>query len=203
MKILLLIFFIFALNSCSFLTEEPVFLFAGDSIVEAWNLKEAFQGSQCINIGVSGDQIYETIALLTANTEKTAANFVLVGTNDTRHYIRTTLSDSVIMDALITDYRKLFETLQNKKTPFYIYSVNPVNDGWSMAYADSANQLHKVVNSWIASELTHYSLGTYIDSWSQLSGEYGNLSNEYTYDGLHFNRLGYERVENETYQYLH
>ena len=178
----------------SFKKHDENIVFFGDSITEQYNVKEFFDELQVVNSGISGNQ---TIDLLTQietrlydyNPSKV---IILIGIND----INRGKTDNEILDNLKNIIKGIKKTRKN--ADIYIQSVYPVNRNKSelagMLYNEDVNNKRvKALNKKIK-KLSKIENIPYIDVYSALSDNDGNLKDIYTKDGVHLTDLGYYKV---------
>ena len=151
--------------------KEPGLIFIGDSIVEYFPIHELLQSPKhMVNRGVRG---YKTDLLrehLDAHVFGTAVDqiFLLIGTNDIGKEIpqKETLDNvEAVLQAIMRDYKQKVYVRTNEK----IQALN-------QAYRELAQAYHQV---------------SYVDVYSSLLDEKGQLAEAYTTDGLHLSVAGY------------
>lgn len=176
-------------------------VFLGDSITEYYPIDEIFN-LPIINSGKSGyktDQIIPELKELVYQYNPTSV-YILIGTNDFRDE-----DDDKLVNEVEENIVKIVENIQKyrSKAKIYIQSIYPVN---RTIKNNSANHRQNdeiiEVNNYLKEYCEKEHL-TYIDMYNKLVDEDGNLSKEYTNDGLHPNELGYSRISRELLPYIY
>lgn len=188
------------LNNAKIHDENIVFF--GDSITEGYNVKEFFDEYHVVNSGISGDKTKDLLDriepdLYDYNPSKV---IILIGTND----IRDNISDEEIIDNIkniINGIRK-----NRKNAEICIQSIYPINrdvdtDYWKDVNNEYYNK-HIIKLNKLIKNLCKEENITYIDVYSKLIDDKGNLKSSYTKEGLHLNDLGYYKVTNVLKEYL-
>lgn len=182
--------------------QDENIVFFGDSITEGYNVKEFFDEYRVVNSGISGNITKNLIDrietdLYDYNPSKV---IILIGTND----IRANISDEEIIDSLkeiINGIRK-----NRKNAEMYIQSIYPINRDIDKEYWKDVNseynnkhiiELNKLIKNLCKEEKINY-----INVYSKLIDDNGNLKSAYTKEGLHLNDLGYYKVTNVLKEYL-
>ena len=167
-------------------------VFLGDSITEMYDVNKHYKdtGLNIVNRGVSSETSDEVLERLTMNVMSLAPSKVilLVGTND--------LNKGATEEEIVNNIIKIATNIRsfNDDTEIYVESILPVNN---KAYLLSKSIVHNRSNESIRNinaELeanARYFDYTYIDTFSALKDENGNLKKEYSVDGLHISRAGY------------
>ena len=170
--------------------KEPGLIFIGDSIVEYFPIHELLQSPKhMVNRGVRG---YKTDLLrkhLDAHVFGKAVDqiFLLIGTNDTGKEIpqKETLDNveavlQAIMRAFPLTHINLISVLPVSQEERYKQKVyvrtNEKIQALNQAYHELAQAYHQV---------------SYVDVYSSLLDEVGQLAEAYTTDGLHLSVAGY------------
>ena len=179
-------------------------LFLGDSIMHAYDLKHYFPGIYTVNSGVNGDNVDMILEdmqnrVFQYNPSKV---FLLIGTND----IRDEHSD----EHIVTGISKIIQKIQEhqKYTKIYVLSIYPVNckkdlyDQIDMvSVGNRTNDRIESLNNKIK-ELCKKQNVSYIDMYSKMIDENGDLKIEYTLEGLHLTETAYEMITYELISYL-
>lgn len=182
--------------------QDENIVFFGDSITEGYNVKEFFDEYRVVNSGISGNITKNLIDrietdLYDYNPSKV---IILIGTND----IRANISDEEIIDNvknIIKGIRK-----NRKNAEIYIQSIYPINrdidkEFWQDINSEYNNkhiiELNKLIKNLCKEEKINY-----INVYSKLIDDNGNLKSAYTKEGLHLNDLGYYKVTNVLKEYL-
>lgn len=179
--------------------DKEVIVFVGDSITDKYNLGKFYnyKDKLIINSGISG---YKTTNILTRfdnlveqhNPDKI---FLLIGTND--------LSKERTNEDIIDDTKKIINRIKDLSSDIKIYyqSIYPVNR--SLMSKDEKRHNEDIRN--INKEMKNYCEENdikYLDLYSILEDEKGNLKKEYTKDGLHINDDGYTVITNYLKPYV-
>lgn len=167
-----------------------------------WAVNAYFPGYNCINVGVCGDNISKTVDKLQEITETPDTIFLIVGTNDSRPMINMGSTDFQVKERLIIEYSTLINKLHSMGGDFYFFSLNPINSTHTSINKTRINLLHKKINNWLINEMDKYPNGHYIDSFSILSNDKGDLKNEYSVDGLHINEAAYKVLSFQIHSYI-
>lgn len=188
------------LNNAKIQDENIVFF--GDSITAGYNVKEFFDEYHVVNSGINGNITKDLLDrsendLYDYNPSKV---IILIGTND----IRANISDEEIVDNIkniISGIRK-----NRKNAEIYIQSIYPINRDVDKEYwkdvKSEYNNKHIIKLNKLIKNLCKEENITYIDVYSKLIDDNGNLKSAYTKEGLHLNDLGYYKVTNVLKEYL-
>lgn len=170
-------------------------VFTGDSITELYDTDKYYENLPVINTGKSGyktkdiyDELYEKIYIY--NPTKV---FLMIGTND--------FFDDVDNQYIIDQIKKIINDINDKRPRAMIYleSIYPVNNGddpkinKDMVH-DRSNERIKQINKKIEAFCSNKKNCTYIDIYSHLLDDDGNLKLEYAKDGLHVNDEAYKVI---------
>ena len=180
-------------------TVSPNYLFLGDSITEMYDLEKYFPDDPVVNSGVGGnttDDILEDMQqrVYQYNPSKV---FLLIGTND--------LQDGKTPDEIFENIKRIVEGIQENRpeAKIYLESIDPVNRNFENSGAqDRHNEDIKEINKKIEEYCMEEDL-TYIDLYSVLEDENGDLRAEYTNEGLHLSEEGYDIVTETLKKYLY
>ncbi len=175
-------------------------VFLGDSITEGYDLEKFFPDtdSVIINSGVSGNTTEDILKHLKkrAAQYKPSKVFLLIGTNDIGFGYKD--------EKTIVNIKKIIRELHDKceGVEIYVESIYPVNTKMKKSKAgDRDNEAVEYINEEIEKYASNNDL-VYIDLYSKLVDEDGNLSKEYTTDGLHLSEEGYEVVTSILEEYV-
>jgi lysophospholipase L1-like esterase len=166
-------------------------VFLGDSITEGF--KQLEEHPQIINMGISGNRTLEVIERLEKVKEQEPEEvFLMIGTNDimTNNYIWFTDFPININRTYEFIVKYLIENLNAKITLLSVLPVCPnklVNDD----NIDKITQDIVALNEFIKSLSKTYQL-QFIDLHPFFIDEKNHLIKEYTYDGIHLSKKGYE-----------
>ena len=162
--------------------KEPGLIFIGDSIVEYFPIHELLQSPKhMVNRGVRG---YKTDLLrehLDAHVFGTAVDqiFLLIGTNDIGKEIpqKETLDNvEAVLQAIMRDFPLLPVSQEERYKQKVYVRTNEKIQSLNQAYRELAQAYHQV---------------SYVDVYSSLLDEKGQLAEAYTTDGLHLSVAGY------------
>lgn len=168
-------------------------VFFGDSITEMYNTDKHFKGLNVVNRGISSETSKELLDRLTMNVMSIAPKrvIILVGTNDIAHHYTNNEIVNNIME-IVTHIRYFSDT-----TEIFIESILPVNDSANLlskyAVKNRTNERIDAINEKLKDNSKYYDY-TYIDTASSLKDDNGNLKKEYTVDGLHLSKAGYNVI---------
>ena len=171
--------------------QKEVIVFAGDSITDKYDLNKfySYQNKLIINSGISG---YKTLSIINRHDNLIEQHdpdklFLMIGTND--------LTTDRTNDEIVSNIEEIVAMTEksNPKTKIYIESIYPVNRSLRGKDEKRYNKDIKYINSKLKTYCEKNKL-TYIDVYSLLEDEEGNLKEEYTKDGLHLNDKGYTIV---------
>ncbi len=162
----------------------------GDSITQEFCIHEMLFNNRLpiSNRGIGGDTAKGILNRIGCSIIELNPSivFLLIGTNDMADINYTMKS---LVDTIEEIVRKSFEKLPN--VTFYILSVLPVNSGIDSATVGKrTNEEIKILNDEI-NNLAKRNNAHYIDIFTLLKDNDGNLRNELTRDGLHLNPQGY------------
>lgn len=170
--------------------KEPGLIFLGDSIVEYFPIHELLQSPKyMVNRGVRG---YRTDLLRThldAHVFGTAVDqiFLLIGTNDIGKEIpqKETLDNvEAVLQAIMRDF---------PLTKINLISVLPVSqeERYKQKVSIRSNEKIQALNQAYRELAQVYHQVGYVDVYSSLLDEVGQLAEAYTTDGLHLSVTGY------------
>ena len=111
----------------------------------------------------------------------------MIGTND--------LGAGIDRDQIVENIIQIIAMTkdQSPNTKIYYETIYPVNRSKRSANDKRYNEDIKYINSKMKEYCSNSNV-TYIDVYSALQDEEGNLKLEYTDDGLHLNEYGYDVV---------
>lgn len=196
-------FNIILLNSKNkeYIVDENI-VFFGDSITKKYNTDEFYPDHNVVNNGISGNKTLDLLERIENDVYKFNPSkvFLLIGINDLNH--------DVSEKEILNNIQKIVNGIKanRKYSKIYIESVYPIN-------RDSLNENEYEFNDEITNErlkkfndrletLCYENGITYIDVFSELIDENGNLKENYTIEGLHLNDLGYFKVTNVLDKYI-
>lgn len=162
-------------------------VFLGDSITDGGEWSELFGNAACLNRGISGDRsdwMLERIDAVAAGRPRKI--FMMIGIND--------LAQGRTPDQIASAVRQIVARVRelSPRTRIYIQSVLPVNgksfDSFRGHYAHAAEI--PATNA-LLKTLCQEEQVTWIDLYTAMADDEGNLRAEYTNDGLHLLGAGY------------
>lgn len=178
-------------------------VFIGDSITYFYDLSKYYKDLPVINSGIGGyrtDDLYNTLKekLYVFNPTKV---FLMIGTNDF-------LDDKSDKD-IINKIEEIVYAIHDNRPNAHIYleSIYPVNNtndkkiDKKMVH-DRNNKRIKSINKKLKLFCKEEKLCTYIDMYSVLVDNDGNLKLDYTNEGLHISDKGYEVITNMLMPYI-
>lgn len=162
-------------------------VFLGDSITDGCEWSELFGNPACLNRGISGDRsdwLLERIDAVAAGRPRRI--FLMIGINDLAQG-RTPEQIAAAVREIVARVREL-----SPRTRLHIQSVLPVNgksfDNFRGHYAHAAEI--PVTNA-LLKRLCEEEQIPWIDLYTAMVDDEGNLRAEYTNDGLHLLGAGY------------
>lgn len=186
-----------------YITKKPI-VFLGDSITDFYDIRRFFNDKSLINSGFSGYRTTDIInyvdnMVYQFNPSKV---FLLIGVNDTLPKF------SMTSDDIAENIKKIIESIKQNTTncKIYVESIYPINNTDNEKIEKSmvdnrSNTKIKEINKKIE-EYTKDNDITYIDLYSKLEDEEGNLKLEYTKEGLHISEEGYKVITEELKKYM-
>lgn len=169
-------------------------VFIGDSITHGADFKDYFDDLIVLNKGISGDVTDGIIKRLdddifSFNPSKV---FILIGIND--------IGSNIDNEKIIKNINTIIKEIQNNcpNTKIYLESIYPINNTnnkkINKKYFKYRNNKDVVdINNKLV-ELAKNDNVIYIDIYSHLIDDKGNLKLSLTYEGLHLNKDGYKVV---------
>lgn len=169
-------------------------VFLGDSITDFFRINEYFHGAYVINRGISGDTTDGVLFRLPESVYHLQPSkvFLMIGTND--------LGENKTEQDILHNIEQIISAIQANcpETKIYLESIYPIS-----------NLRHKKVRRFIVGKRTNDKIQRineklerlaqeknifYIDVYSHLLDETGNIRLEYTVEGLHLTVQGYRAV---------
>lgn len=173
------------------------YLFLGDSLTDYFDLETYFPGQPVVNSGIAGNTTDQILASMKTRVYdyNPSKIFLLIGTNDLR--------DGKSQEAVVQNVEKIIEEIQTnrKQAEIFVESLYPVNGSVSSAVGVRSNEAIQNINAQLEKYCKKKNL-TYIDMYSKLQDEQGNLQTQYTVDGLHLNDEGYQIVAGVLQKYM-
>ena len=178
------------------------YVFLGDSITEGYDLSKYYGDRPIVNSGISG---YKTTDILN-NMDKMVYRynpskvFILIGIND--------LNLDIEIEDVILNIENIVTRIKEKRpyAEIYLESVYPINNSndtkinHDMVGIRSNEDVVKVNDG--LKQISKDKGITYIDIYSLLLDDSGNLKSEYTTEGLHISDEGYEVITEELKKYI-
>lgn len=178
----------FSIASSHWADPRPLHVFAGDSHIANGNWYDLYRGAIAIrNMGLSGATIGDTEVLIQALPDRNLESIVLMcGVND--------LGRGTAPDECLAAYSKLLIAVKrlNPKR-IYVLSVLPMRSSAVERRNAEINRNVATLNTGLA-ELSSRLNAIYVDLVGAVAGPGGSMSESLTYDGLHLNPAGYERL---------
>ena len=168
---------------------ESRIVFMGNSITEGWSnfLPEYFSGKSYVNRGISGQTTPQMLVRFRADVIdlQPKAVVILAGTNDiagnTGPATIKMIADNIISMAELAQENNILVVISSV-LPVYDYSWKP-----GLEPVEKISRLNKIIKNY-AIKHGH----TYLDYYSAMVDDKKGLKEEYTYDGVHPNKAGYE-----------
>ncbi len=165
-------------------------VFLGDSITDGWRLNEYFPDQDFVNRGISGQITGEMLGRFKSDVIdlKPEAVLILAGTND--------LARGIDILTIENNYSMMADLADRHNIKMILASVLPVSDyhkDQNPAWEHTVNRplvLIRALNDWMKniSEQRGY---VYLDYYSALVDNNGQLTADLADDGLHPNSKGY------------
>lgn len=169
-------------------------VFAGDSHTNYFEWGEYFDEYSVANRGVGSDTseglLHRTEQITALHPKKV---FLLIGIND--------IKQGVPVETIEQNYKKIIQTLKKNdpNVQIYVQSVFPVaGDLFENNYFKRSEPINEAV-AHLNRKLSQLEGVTYLDIAAKFGPE---LSEEYSVDGLHLNKAGYEVWLNEIEKYV-
>ncbi len=178
------------------------YLFLGDSITDFYDLDKYYEGLPVVNSGISGNRTTDILddmknRVYGYNPSKV---FLLIGVND---YL-----DDKSDDEIVNNIKKIIELIMENRpyAKIYLESIYPVNktdnDKISLSMVSSRDNERIVQTNKKLKQYCDEKKITYIDLYSKLVDDEGNLKLDYTKEGLHLSDEGYKVVTEEISKYI-
>ena len=170
--------------------KEPAIIFIGDSIVEYFPLHELVQSPKTlVNRGIRGYKTDLLLENLDAHLFGQALDkvFLLIGTNDIGKEMAQT-ETLANLEAVIQEISRDYPLAQ-----IQLLSVLPVNEQEQYkgtVYIRTNEKIQALNRAYQELAQAYYQV-SYVDVYSSLLDEVGQLAETYTTDGLHLSVAGY------------
>lgn len=178
------------------------FLFLGDAITEGYDLSKYYEDFPVVNSGNRSDTSDEVLEDLEKRVYQYNPSdvFIHIGEND--------MASNISKEDTITNITGIIEGIK-KNRPYcniYLESIYPINDTDGEGINNNViknrnNEEIKEVNEELK-KLAKSENVTYIDVYSLLQDEDGNLRLDYTKDGFHLSLEGYNIVTKDLIKYI-
>lgn len=181
--------------------KEPAIIFIGDSIVEYFPLHELLQSPKTlVNRGIRGYKTDLLLENLDAHLFGQALDkvFILIGTNDIGKEMPQT-ETLANLEAVLQEISRDYPLAQ-----IQLLSVLPVNEApvyKSTVYVRS-NEKIQALNQAYRQLANAYMNVQFIDLYDAFLNKEGQLSPDYTTDGLHLTIAGYATLSKALQEYL-
>lgn len=188
-------------ETVKYVTDQNI-VFFGDSITEGYKVEEFFPDTYVINSGISGNQSNQLLERIEGDVYayNPSKVFILIGINDMNH--------SVPQEEILNNIQKIINGIKinRKYTKIYIESIYPINRNMfdDIKYGfnkEVTNDKIKEINLKIKNICKENDI-TYVDVYSSLIDEDGNLKSAYSKEGLHLTDLGYFKVTKVLEKYI-
>jgi lysophospholipase L1-like esterase len=169
-------------------------VFLGDSITEFFRANEFFPGAYVINRGIGSDTTEGVLCRLPESVYDLSPSkvFILIGTND--------IAEKKSEQNIIGNMWEIITQIQENcpDTQIYLESICPVSLEKSKkikrGYLGARNnEIISSINEKLKIMANEKGI-TYIDLYSYLINEEGNICLDYTVEGLHLSICGYHKV---------
>lgn len=175
--------------------QNGAIIFLGDSQTALCEWRELFGDSlPILNRGIAADHVVGMEARLAeVLRHRPAKIFMLIGIND--------LVFGKSIDDIAGQYRKIVERLRSDSpdTQLVLESVLPVNN--QVQNLGVQNGQIQALNSRIGQLARDFAL-PFVDIYSPLADEAGDLDQRFTEDGLHLNGAGYQVLKQQLEPFL-
>jgi lysophospholipase L1-like esterase len=157
----------------------------GDSITKGGNWEELLKGYDVANYGIGGDTttgiLYRLPDVYMAHPKKV---FLMIGTNDIALY-HLRAYDNNNVETIFENYKKIIDALHENGIEVIVQSTLNVTDEHVERPNNEINTLNQLLQVYCLKQNIKY-----LDINSVVSNK-GVLNGQYTSDGLHLNKKGY------------
>jgi lysophospholipase L1-like esterase len=160
--------------------KDPFLTFIGDSEVARWDVKSFFPEYQTVNKGRSGAVVAHIEKM--KNAAHGTYAIIILGTNNVH-----TLTTEMLYE-YADRYMAALAELNGKRT--FVFSIFPRSFAGD---APGLNTIIKELNAIIKEKCLLIPSFTYLDVYHELEKDDG-INPEYSYDGLHLSKQGYELI---------
>lgn len=185
-------------NSVIVQSKKEKILFTGDSITDRYDLENYFHydNKVIINSGIGGYKTTNILSRFHNMIEQYHADklFLMIGTND--------LGAGNNKDEIVENIQEIIAKTKTAAPTIKVYyeTIYPINSNIKKQ-GKRTNKDIKYINEKMKEYCESNDI-IYLDVYSLLIDEDGNLNEEYTEDGLHLNDKGYEVVTNCLQPYI-
>jgi lysophospholipase L1-like esterase len=180
-----------ALHSLGSDKEGFEIIMLGDSITEGGNWEELLKGYDAANYGIGGDTatgiLYRLPDVYMAHPKKV---FLMIGTNDIALYHLRTYDNNTV-ETVFENYKEIIESLNERGIEVIVQSTLNVAAERTERPNNEINALNQLLEAYCLEENIKY-----LNINSALSNN-GILQRQYTSDGLHLNKKGYDTWKNK------
>lgn len=179
--------------------EPKEIVFLGDSLIRDYDLSKYFVDikSKLFNCGISGittDGLFNIIKQGVVR-HKPKVVVILVGTNDLNE-LHNRRDEEVIsnISKLVTQLKTVLEGVK-----IFLISLLPCDEerqGKDIIGGGRDNSRIKEINKGLKKFENYFKDLVYVDVFSSLVDDSGNLAKDYTHDGIHLTLKGYEKMTN-------
>lgn len=165
-------------------------VFLGDSITDFYDLDKYYPDYNVVNSGIGGNKTTDILDDMKGRVYQYNPSkvFLMIGTND--------IEMGRDVNVIVTNIKDIIKKIKENrsKATIYLESLYPINSEIEDSFAGNRdNEKIKKINKQLKKYCEKQKI-TFIDMFSQLVDEDGNLDVDYTEEGLHLNDKGYEKV---------
>ena len=178
-------------------------VFVGDSITEFYDLKKFYDDTTYMvnsGIGATTAETYRGILKEKVYCYNPSKVFILIGTNDIQH--------GETPDEIVSYIKEMVDGIKKIRphAKIYVESILPTNKTDNEKINQNrvglrTNDTIKTVNEKIKTLCAEEKI-TYIDMFSQMIDEQGQMNINYTREGLHLTEEGYKKVTEILKEYI-
>ena len=162
-------------------------IFIGDSQIERCQWHEVFENCAIKNRGIGGDNTEGLLSRINHILKVPPSKiFIMIGIND--------IISKKAPEQIVSNYKEIVARIkqESNKSEVYIHSILPANNNiWPYSFVD--NKHIKSINL----KLAEIPDCQYIDLYSKLTSQNGEILSSFTLDGLHLNKEAYLIWKNE------
>ena len=168
-------------------------VFVGDSLIKRYDLKKYYSGMKVVNSGVSGDKTTDLLSDLEERIYRYNPSkvIILIGTND---------YNSRSNEEIVENIGKIVDEIKKnrKYADIYVQSLYPVNKKVNNGETVRSRNNEDIKNiNLLLEKMCKDKKVEFMNIFEFLVDEEGNLSKNYTEDGLHINSDAYKMVTRE------